>query len=33
METAPKLVLKYGWDERDDVETPMKGCRNDGEAA
>ncbi|MHC5933170.1 hypothetical protein [Nostoc sp.] len=30
METAPKLTFKYGWDERDEVETPMKGCRSDG---
>ncbi|WP_449417199.1 hypothetical protein [Phormidium nigroviride] len=30
METAPKLMFKYGWDERDEVETPMKGCRSDG---
>ncbi|GAA6623706.1 hypothetical protein [Scytonema sp. NUACC26] len=30
MKILPKLVFKYGWDERDDVETPMKGCRNDG---
>ncbi|MEM9543920.1 MAG: hypothetical protein AAGA60_31110 [Cyanobacteria bacterium P01_E01_bin.42] len=30
METKPTLIFKYGWDERDDMETPMKGCRNDG---
>ena len=30
METLPKLMFKYGWDERDEVETPMKGCRSDG---
>ena len=30
MENAPKLTFKYGWDERDEVETPMKGCRSDG---
>ncbi|MDB9512638.1 hypothetical protein PN499_15730 [Kamptonema animale CS-326] len=30
METVPKLTFKYGWDERDEVETPMKGCRSDG---
>ncbi len=30
METQPKLVFKYGWNEQDDIETPMKGCRNDG---
>ncbi|MCL1465477.1 hypothetical protein [Argonema galeatum] len=30
METAPKLTFKYGWDERDEVETPMKGHRSDG---
>ncbi|AFY80072.1 hypothetical protein [Oscillatoria acuminata] len=30
METAPKLIFKDGWDERDEVETPMKGCRSDG---
>ena len=30
MEAAPRLTFKYGWDERDEVETPMKGCRSDG---
>ena len=30
METAPKLIFKDGWDERDEVETSMKGCRSDG---
>lgn len=30
MKTAPKLIFKDGWDERDEVETPMKGCRSDG---
>ena len=30
METAPKLSFQYGWDERDDLETPLKGCRSDG---
>jgi hypothetical protein len=30
MKDAPKLTFKYGWDERDEVETPMKGCRSDG---
>lgn len=30
METGPKLTFKYGWDERDEVETPMKGCRSEG---
>ena len=30
METLPKLMFKYGWDERDEVETLMKGCRSDG---
>lgn len=30
METAPKLIFKDGWDERDEMETPMKGCRSDG---
>ena len=30
MDIAPKLTFKYGWDERDSVETLMKGCRSDG---
>jgi hypothetical protein len=28
--TAPKLTFKYGWDEKDEVETLRKGCRSDG---
>lgn len=30
METPPKLTFKYGWDEREEAETLMKGCRSDG---
>jgi len=30
MEIVPKLTFKYGWDERDEIETLMKGCRSDG---
>ncbi len=26
----PKLTFKYGWDDRDDDETLMKGYRSDG---
>jgi hypothetical protein len=26
----PKLTFKYGWDDRDDEETLMKGYRSDG---
>ncbi|MBD2777128.1 hypothetical protein [Iningainema tapete] len=26
----PKLTFKYGWDDRDDEETSMKGYRSDG---
>jgi hypothetical protein len=26
----PKLIFKYGWDNRDDEETLMKGYRSDG---
>ena len=25
-----KLTFKYGWEEKDDEETPMKGYRSDG---
>jgi hypothetical protein len=30
MADYPKLTFKYGWDDRDEVETPMKGYRSDG---
>jgi hypothetical protein len=30
MADYPKLTFKYGWDDRDDEETPMKGYRSDG---
>jgi hypothetical protein len=30
MADYPKLTFKYGWDDRDEEETPMKGYRSDG---
>ncbi len=30
MANYPKLTFKYGWDEKDEEETPMKGYRSDG---
>lgn len=30
MTDYPKLTFKYGWDERDEEETLMKGYRSDG---
>ncbi|MBW4601260.1 MAG: hypothetical protein KME29_17210 [Calothrix sp. FI2-JRJ7] len=30
MADYPKLSFKYGWEDRDDEETPMKGYRSDG---
>ena len=26
----PRLTFEYGWNERDDEETLLKGCRSDG---
>ncbi|MEC4817065.1 MAG: hypothetical protein SAK29_27920 [Scytonema sp. PMC 1069.18] len=30
MADYPKLIFKYGWDDKDEAETPMKGYRSDG---
>ena len=30
MKDRIKLTFKYGWEEKDDEETPMKGYRSDG---
>lgn len=30
MSDYPKLTFKYGWDDKDEEETPMKGYRSDG---
>ncbi len=30
MADYPKLTFKYGWDDKDDEETSMKGYRSDG---
>ena len=30
MANYPELTFKYGWNDKDEVETPMKGYRSDG---